>query len=53
MNKKELKIVGYVAAGVMLLNFLLFIFTYINWLTFVIVLGLGYIFVKYGLPRLK
>jgi hypothetical protein len=53
MNEKQLKWVGYVAAGIMLLNFLLFIFTYINWLTFVVVLAVGYLFVKYGLPRLK
>ncbi len=53
MNQKQLKQVGFLAIAIVIINFFLFIFTIINWTIFLIVLALGYAFVKFGLPRLK
>jgi len=51
--EKKLRIIGYVALGIMLLNILLFSLTIYNWLVFLIILAIGYIFVKFGLPKIK
>jgi len=51
--EKKLKVIGYVALGIMLLNILFFSLTLYSWLVFLIVLAVGYLFVKFGLPRIK
>lgn len=53
MNSKQLKVLGYVVIGLMVLNLVLFAFTVINWVMFLVILALGYVFVKWGLPRLR
>ena len=53
MNQKQIKIVGYVVLAILVLNILLFAFVMINWVVFWSVLGAGFIFVKWILPRLK
>ena len=48
-----LKIIGVLAIALILLNFVLFVFTLIPWQVFLFVLALGVAFVYWGLPRLK
>jgi hypothetical protein len=53
MNPKQLKIIGYVAIVVMVLNVFLFAFTVISPAIFWIVILLGAIFVYKVLPKMK
>tara|TARA_Y100000310_G_scaffold181692_1_gene181699 strand:+ start:148 stop:312 length:165 start_codon:yes stop_codon:yes gene_type:complete len=53
MQQKQIKIVGIVAVIIVLLNLVLFSFTVISWQVFLVVLVFGYVFVKWGLPKLK
>jgi len=53
MNEKNLKLVGYIAVAVVLINFLLFIFTVISWQIFLVILIIAYVFNKFALPKLK
>jgi len=50
---KMKKIISIIVLIIVLLNFFLFIFTVISWIIFLGVLGLAYLFVKFGLPRMK
>jgi hypothetical protein len=52
-KEQKLKLIGYVAVGIVLLNILLFALTVYSWVVFLVILALGYIFVKWGLPKLK
>ena len=53
MNQKNLKLIGYIAVVVVVINFLLFIFTVISWEIFLVILILAYIFNKLILPKIK
>lgn len=54
MNKEvKLKIVGFFVLAIMVLNLILFAFRIIDWIVFLAVLALGFLFVKKGLPWLK
>jgi len=53
MNEKNLKKVGYIAVAIVIINFLLFIFTKISWQVFLIILAIAYVFNKFMLPKLK
>lgn len=54
MKKEEkLKLLGYVLVLVVVLNLVLFAFRVIDWKVFLVVLGLGFIFSKWGLGWLR
>jgi hypothetical protein len=52
-DAQQIKIIGYFAIAIVILNLVLFAFTVIKWPVFLTVLALAYIFVKFGLPKLK
>ncbi|HLD00971.1 MAG TPA: hypothetical protein VJC39_04455 [Candidatus Nanoarchaeia archaeon] len=47
------KPLGIILILVILLNFILFAFTIINWIVFVVVLGISYILMKKLVPKIK
>lgn len=53
MNKRNLKIIGFVVAGILILNLVLFAFTLISALILWIIIALGAVFVWVLLPKLK
>ena len=53
MQQKQIKIIGIIAVLIVILNLFLFSFTVISWQFFLVVLLLAFIFVKWGLPRIK
>jgi len=53
MQKKQIKVIGIIAVVIVVLNLFLFSFTVISWQIFLVILVLGYVFLKLGLPRLK
>ena len=53
MNEKNLKLVGYIGTPIVIITFLLFIFTVINGETFLILLTIYFVLVKFGLPKIK
>tara|TARA_Y100000031_G_C8166469_1_gene359600 strand:+ start:489 stop:659 length:171 start_codon:yes stop_codon:yes gene_type:complete len=53
MQEKQIKLIGIIAVIIVILNLVLFSFTVISWQVFLVVLALAFIFVKWGLPRLK
>ncbi|MBT4650982.1 hypothetical protein HOC13_00480 [Candidatus Woesearchaeota archaeon] len=52
-NEQKLKLVGFLVIFIVVVNLILFVFTIINWTVFLVVLGAGYAFNKWGLPKLK
>ena len=53
MQEKQIKIIGIIAVIIVVLNLFLFSFTVISWQVFLVILLLAFIFVKWGLPKLK
>lgn len=53
MDPKNLKILGYVVLGIMLLNMFLYALRKINGIVFWVVIAAGASFVYWGLPRLR
>ena len=53
MQEKQIRIIGIIAVVIVILNLVLFSFTVISWQVFAIVLLAAFIFVKWGLPRIK
>jgi hypothetical protein len=53
MTFKNLKIIGYFAVGIMVLNVILFSFRVIGWEIFWAIILLGAVFVYVVLPKLK
>tara|TARA_Y100000310_G_C20058729_1_gene523961 strand:- start:352 stop:516 length:165 start_codon:yes stop_codon:yes gene_type:complete len=53
MNQKNLKLIGYFVALILILNIVLFAFVVTNWIVFWTVLAAGFVFVKWVLPKLK
>lgn len=53
MNPLQLKLIGYFVLLILILNLVLFAFTFTNWIIFWAVLLLGFIFVWKILPWVK
>ena len=53
MDAKKIKLIGYLVLFILILNLVFFAFVMINWVVFWSVLILAFIFVKWGLPKLK
>ncbi|MBT5740097.1 hypothetical protein HOI26_03270 [Candidatus Woesearchaeota archaeon] len=53
MKASTLKLIGYVVLLLVILNLILFAFVVTNWIVFWIVIAIAFIFVKWGLPKLK
>ncbi|MBT4539731.1 hypothetical protein HOC32_05575 [Candidatus Woesearchaeota archaeon] len=53
MKASTLKLIGYIVLLLVILNLILFAFVVTNWIVFWIVIAIAFIFVKWGLPKLK
>lgn len=53
MNKKQIKLIGIAGVVVLILNLVLFAFTFTNWIIFWIVLIIVAVFNYKILPKLK
>ncbi|MEW5896690.1 MAG: hypothetical protein AB1668_03295 [Nanoarchaeota archaeon] len=53
LNKRNLKIIGFVVLGILILNLVLFALRIINALVFWVVIAFGAVFVWLILPKMK